>query len=177
MKKIKFILFLCLSATLLSCGDDDAPAFTLINANIAGTYNISSLESEEKATTTTPSGATVENYTIKAVADSFTDVNFILNANGTYTAKGGFRIVTTETSTGNSPVSNTEIVVFDAAGTYTLNASSRTIIFNQTSGDFIEDEFKIVTYNEKTVNISQEEIEVDGPDRTSFKGTIGLVRK
>ena len=51
MKNIKFILFLFLSITILSCSDNDnsVPAFALSNANIAGTYNMSSFNIDIKA--------------------------------------------------------------------------------------------------------------------------------
>ncbi|WP_299671598.1 hypothetical protein [uncultured Polaribacter sp.] len=179
MKNIKFILFLCISITLLSCGDnDDSPEFTLTTANIAGNYEISSIEVEEKETATGSSGASVDISTTIEVGDSFDDVSFVMNANGTFTATGKFRSVETLTTVNggtSAPVSS--IIVFDSAGSYTINSSENTITFDETSGDFIDGEFKVVTFTENTVNITQEDMDVDGGITISSKESINLSRK
>ena len=177
MKKIQFILFLCLSATLLSCGDDDVPAFTLTSANIAGNYDISSIQTEEKETATSSSGSMVDLSETKGVAKTFDDVAFVLNSNGTYTASGKFVFETTETPSGGTPEVDNEIIVFDASGTYAISATGNTITFNPTTGDFIEGAFKVVTFTQNVVNISQDDIDVDGSITFTSNLTMGLSRQ
>lgn len=168
-----------MSATLfISCGDDDdAPAFTLTNANIAGTYKFSSIETEEKETATGSSGTMVDISTSKGIAKTFDDVAFVFNANGSYTASGKFVFEKTITPNGGSPTKDDEIIVFNASGTYVINTLNSTITFNQTTGDFIDEQFKVVTFSQKNITITQSDVDVDGPITTTNKLSIGLVRQ
>lgn len=178
MKSLKFTLFLFISTIILSCGDDNSqPPFILSNANIAGTYDISSIEGEEKETATSNSGTVVNISTTTFLADSFDDINFVINANGTYTASGKYRVVVTETPNGGTPVKDNEIIVFDTNGSYQINTTDNTITFNPNDGDFIEGLFKVITFAENSVNLTQEDEDIDGGITTTFKGNIGLVRK
>lgn len=179
MKKLKFILLLFISATILSCGDDSTPVvFSLSNVNVAGSYDINSITYEEVETVTSSSGnSSIILTTIRGIADSFDDINFVLNSNGTYTASGKYRIVITETPNVGSPITDNEIIVFDADGSYQLDTVNNTITFNQQNGDFIEGVFNISTFNQNSVIMGQEDIDIDGNTTLTFKGNISLVRK
>jgi hypothetical protein len=179
MKFLKFILVLCISISIYSCGDDSSdPPLVLSNVTIEGTYDITSIIVAQVETVASSSGnSNVILTTITGVADSFDDINFTLNVNGTYTAVGGYRVVTTEVPNGGSPILDNEIIIIDASGSYQLNTTNNTINFNPTSGEFIEGEFAINTFTQTAVIISQEDIEVDGNTTYTFKGSIGLLRK
>ncbi|TXD52413.1 MULTISPECIES: hypothetical protein [unclassified Polaribacter] len=178
MKNLKFILTLIICVSISSCGDDtSAPPFTLSSANIAGNYTINSINEEEEETATSNSGTVVNVSTTTFVGDSFDDINFILNANGTYTASGKYRIVITETPNGGTPVNDFEIAVFDATGSYQINNIDNTITFNPSTGDFIEGLFTVITFTETSIKMTQEETDVDGGITTTLKANISLVRK
>lgn len=177
MKKLKLILALLVATTFSNCGDDTTVSFTLSAENIAGAYDITSINAEEEETATSSSGSVVNVSTTTIVGDSFDDINFIINTNGSYTAVGKYRVVITETPNGGSPVSENQIIVFDAAGSYQLDTMNNTITFSQQSGDFIEGTFNITSFNETSFLIGQEDVNVDGGITYTFKGEIKLVRK
>lgn len=179
MKFLKFIFILCISIALHSCREDaNEPPLLLSNATIEGNYDITSMVVEQVETVASSSGnSNLILTTITGVADSFDDINFALTANGTYTAVGGYRVVVTEVPNGESPITDTEIMIINASGTYQLDTTKNTITFNPTSGEFIEGEFGFNTFTSSSVIISQEDIEVNGNTTYTLKGTIRLVRK
>ncbi|WP_397445037.1 hypothetical protein [Polaribacter sp. R77954] len=179
MKNLKYILVLVLSVSFFSCGDDNSgnTVFTLSYANIAGTYEILSLEGEQNETATTNSGAVVNVFTSTIVADSFDDVNFTLNSDGTYTATGAYRIVINETPNGGTTTTDSEIEVFEASGTYTINNTTNTITFSPSNDEFVEGLFEVITFSETTFTITQEDSDVNGGITTTSTVRMALVRK
>jgi hypothetical protein len=177
MKNIKFILFLFLSITILSCSDNDnsVPAFALSNANIAGTYNMSSFNIDIKASTVV-SKVTVPVSTGKNVGDTF-QINFILNANGSYTVDGQYRVVSTITPTGMTPITNTEIIDIDDSGSFSINTTNNTINFISSKDDFLDGTFEIKTFNENSFSIEEETQETDGNITVDILGIVEFVRK
>lgn len=176
MKSLKFILFLCLSATILGCSSSDSePPFILSNANIAGTYNISSLSINAKATAVT-SGVPVTISNATSVGDVF-QFNFILNVDGSYTASGQYVIVSTVTPVGSAPITDTSIINIDDSGTYQINTTNNTITFTSSTGDFIEGTLNVVTFNETTVSLTQEIEEIDDPITTEISASISFTRQ
>ena len=60
MKKINFIICLCISAILVSCGDDNSDERLLLtNANLQGTYQIGAFNQIINETATSSTGANV----------------------------------------------------------------------------------------------------------------------
>lgn len=176
MKLFKFILVLCISVSITSCNDNTAePDFLLSNANIAGTYTIKSLSSTAKATAIT-SGipVTISNATI--IGDTFTDFSFTLNANGSYTASGPYRITTTVTPVGSNAITDISILTIEDAGTFQINTIENTITFTSNSGDFIEGTLNVITFNETTLSLSQETEEVEDPITTEIKTNITFIK-
>jgi hypothetical protein len=178
MKNIKFILILFLFVSITGCSDNaSAPPFSLSATNMAGNYDIGAINAEEEETATSNSGTVVNVSTTTFVGDSFDDINFALNTNGTYTASGKYRIVITETPNGGAPVNDFEIVVFDATGSYQINNIDNTITFNPSTGDFLEGLFTVVTFTETSITMTQEETDIDGGITTTLEASISLVRK
>ena len=177
MKTLKFTIFLFLIISLTSCGsDDDEPTFVLSNANIAGTYSISSLTADETETATSSSGSITVLTTIVTVGSIF-QVNFVINSNGTYTASGEYLLDITETPNMAGSTHYNEIINFETSGAYQLNTTNNTITFNPANGEFLEGELNIVTFNENTISLTQEEIDVDSGLTTTSNGKITFTRK
>lgn len=162
MKLFKIIFFICITATLSSCGDsDDGEDFTLSNTNIAGTYEMNAYRAEKSEDATSSSGSSVNLSKTVTVGDTF-QLNLVLSAAGTYTASGQYRTVATITPNGENSSEESKIVVVDVSGTYQLNAVDKTLVFNPQNDDFFKGLFTIKTFNENSLRLEQENLEVDG---------------
>jgi len=175
MKLLKFIFFLCVVTSITSCGDDEtAPNFPLSSANLVGNYEMNNFEAQGSEDATSSSGDTVNLTNTSTVGDTF-QLDFILNANGSYTASGQYRIVSTITPNGGTPSEESEIIVINATGSYQLN-SDNTITFNPQTGDFFEGIFTIKTFNDTSVILGQDQEEVQGNTTFTAKVTVGFIR-
>ncbi len=176
MKLTKLIFLFALAIATVSCGSDDdgATTYNLTNANLAGTYKISDL-SANSTSTTNVSGTTVTVATATVEGDTF-QVSVVFNANGSYTAVGQYRIVTTVTPTGQDPIIEEEIIVVDSNGSYSLNEVNQTISLNPEDDDFIEGLFDVTLFNNTTFNIKQEDVTTDGGITTSTEAILKLTR-
>lgn len=178
MNITKFLLVMFLAVATVSCNKDDDGGgdtpFTLTNTNLSGTYKISSA-SATSISTTNVAGSTVTVATTTVVGDTF-QVSIIFNENGSYTATGQYRIVTTITPTGGAPIVTEEILVVDSSGTYSLNSSSQTILINSNDDSFVDGLFDVALFNETTVNLTQEDISVEGGITTTTDGILNLTR-
>lgn len=176
MKFFKYVIILFISVSLVNCSKDSTePPFVLSNANLAGTYNINSLSVNIKATAIT-SGIPVTISRATNVGSVF-QFDFILNANGSYTASGQYVLDTSVTPTGSSPITNTSIINIDDSGTYQINTTTNTITFTSSKGDFIEGAMNVVVFNETTVSLTQETEEFEDPITTEIDANISFVRK
>lgn len=177
MKTFKYILILFLAFTFSNCGSNDSePPYLLTNANIAGNYNIGSLIIDAKAIATT-SGIAVTISNAKSIGDTF-QVDFILTANGTYTANGQYRVASTITPITGDPITDSSILLVDDSGTYQINSTNDAITFTSSlGGDFIEGELKVTTFNETIVSFNQEFVETEGSITTELNTSISFVRK
>lgn len=176
MKTFKFILFALIATTILSCAENNSePELNLSNENIAGAYNISSLviDTETRATT---SGITVTVANTSSIGDTF-QVNLIFNEDGTYTSSGQFRIVSTITPIGQNPITDSEIIVFSDAGSYSTNAVDNTISFMAQDNALIEGTFNVIIFNETTVSLNQEAEETIGELTSSINMNISIARQ
>lgn len=175
MKLLKFIFFLCVVTSITSCSDDEiAPNFPLSSENLVGNYEMNSRETQESEDATSSSGATVNLTNTSTVGDTF-QLDFVLNANGTYTASGQYRIVSTITPNGGTSSEESEIIVINATGSYLLN-SDNTITFNPQTGAFFEGIFTIKTFNETSVILGQDQEEVQGNTTFTARITVGFIR-
>ncbi|MBU3011623.1 hypothetical protein KO506_09430 [Polaribacter vadi] len=176
MKNVKYILLLFLSATILSCSDtDNEPQYLLSNANIAGTYEVSSLTGNESETATSSSGAVVDLATSTIVGANF-QISFDITASGTYEVSGLFREIKTTTPNGGATTTDEELLTIDSEGTYQINTLNNTINFIPTTGDFLEGTFNIETFTENIISITQDSETAEGSNTIYKTLNIGFTR-
>jgi hypothetical protein len=178
MKLLKYILVLFITASITSCSDsEEAPPFLLTNANIAGSYVVNSFNTEEIESATSSAGVTLEISKNIKVGDTF-QIAFEIKSNGTYSAKGEYRSVSTVTPTPSTGQANPEIIGgFDIPGSYQLNTTDNTIIFSSQSDEFIVGPFSINVFNETTLTMSQEVEETDGGISSNITSNISFTRQ
>ena len=180
MKLLKSLLVLFIAVSIASCSsNNDEVSFTLSNANIAGTYNISSLNIISKITTVTDVAGipvTLDIASSKSEGDTF-QVDFVINENGTYTSSGEYRLVTTISPITGETTTNSEIIKFNDSGSYVLNTTNETIVLTSDTDDFIEGTLNVVKFNENTIDISQEVEEKEGSNTVSLNYNISFIRQ
>lgn len=136
MKKLQLILLLAVGIVIASCGgDDDSADPELTTANIAGTYNLTFIESTYVESIILDAGTVVT--TTETVGDTFGDSNIVLSANGTYTTNFQYRITETTMSTieGSEATVDTEIINESDSGTYSISEENQTITFDGSAND------------------------------------------
>ena len=180
MKLLKFVFVLFVTVSFTSCSDSetDAIPFVLSNANISGAYNISSINLDTKVTSVTDvSGVPVPFVaTSTSTGDTF-DFEFILKADGTYTASGLYRIVSVITPALGDKVTNSEIISITDSGTFTLNTIDAQITFFSALDDFLNGTFNILIFNETVLSLYQEMEEVDDAVTTEINANISFIRE
>ena len=181
MKFFKFILVLLIAVSITGCSSNDSnePLFVLSNTNIAGTYNINSFIVDTNVTSVTEVAGVEVPFTVASSTsegDTF-QVAFVLNANGSYTASGQYRVVSVVTPAVGNQFTNTEIIDFTDSGSYSLNTVNNTITFTSVQGDFLNGELEVITFNETTITLSQEGEEVVDKVTTEIKANISFTRQ
>ena len=153
MKFSKILLVLFVAVSVLSCkNDDDGVAqFVLTNANLAGMHDLTFFELNADGTADV--GGIPVPVNLSAVGDTF-QVVFDFNENGTYTAQGQYRVVTTISVAGVSEI-DTEILVLDENGTFTTNANNQTLTING-NGNLGEGVFDVTLFNETELRLTQD---------------------
>jgi hypothetical protein len=176
MKILKFILVLFISASITSCSDNESnePSFLLSNDNLAGTYEIKSFSAKAKVTSVV-SGLPIT-VNSSSTGDSF-QVDFIIDADGSYTVSGLYRVVTMLTTIGSKPVTNIEILQVDDSGTYEIDSINGSITFTSSKGDLLKGTLNIVTFNETTFNLTQEVEETEGETTAAINANFSFIRK
>jgi len=158
MKATKYLLIFILALTVVSCNknDDDGESnsFLLNAANLAGTHALTFLTINIEETTEI-NGIPVTS-TISAVGSTF-QVEIIFLANGTYTIDGQYLVTTTVTVAGQTET-DTEIIVLDEAGTYSIDANAETIFVSGSGGELGSGTFDITLFNETDFRFTQTEI-------------------
>jgi hypothetical protein len=178
MKLYKSVLILFISVLFTYCSGDDTEVFIdLSNSTLSDTYSIKSLNEEIKeVATSAAAGTTVDVSTTSSIGDTFFEIDFVINANGTYTASGSYRMVSSIKPNGGDTVMENIIVSFDTAGTYTTNKTENTVTFSPNNGEFLKGEFNVLKFNETTVTLTQEVVEVNDPITNTINRTISLTR-
>jgi hypothetical protein len=176
MKNLKFILFLCISVTILSCGDDNnTPSYVLSNENIAGSYDIANLNISTNITTTTNS-IPITVATASTVGNLF-KVDVEMFANGTYTMVGSYTTTYKLTPVVGNATEIEDIVNIDNSGNFTINTTSNTITFSNGLLEDLSGTFEVQVFNENSFNLYQE-VDVNVLNNVEAITTnIGFTRK
>ncbi|MCG2420129.1 hypothetical protein K8089_13950 [Aequorivita sp. F47161] len=158
MKISKLFFLFILAAATISCSSDDdnnPPPYTLSAANFVDTYKLNFLEIREVETITFNNGTTSTSSAV-TVGSVFQNVNFVFNADNTYTASGLFNTVTTVTNAdGSTTVGDTVIVDLDESGTYSLSVGNSTLIVTDSDGGVTS--LEIRDYTETGMTLYSEE--------------------
>jgi len=157
MKSTKYLLIFILALTVVSCNknDDDGESnsFLLTAANLAGTHALTFLTVDIEETTEI-NGIPVTS-TITAVGSTF-QVEIVFLESGTYTIDGQYLVTTTVTVAGQSET-DTEIIVLDEGGTYSIDANAQTIFVSGSGGELGSGTFDITLFNETDFRFTQTE--------------------
>ena len=177
MNKLKYILFAVITSTILSCADNSTePELILSNESLAGNYDITVLNSDiETSTIVANVPVTVANASL--VGDTF-QVDVVINADGTFSAGGQYRVVSTITPVGSDAITETEILTFEQTdGTYTLNTLENTITFSSQDVSLIEGTFNVIVFNETTFTLNQQVEEIVGDLTVRANVNLSLERR
>ena len=177
MNKLKYILFAIITSTILSCADNSTePELILSNESLAGNYDITVLNSDiETSTVVANVPVTVANASL--VGDTF-QVDVVINADGTFSAGGQYRVVSTITPVGSDAITETEILTFEQTdGTYTLNTLENTITFSSQDVSLIEGTFNVIVFNETTFTLNQQVEEIVGDLTVRANVNLSLERR
>tara|TARA_B100000787_G_scaffold98399_1_gene72556 strand:+ start:14792 stop:15322 length:531 start_codon:yes stop_codon:yes gene_type:complete len=176
MKALRLILFVLIASTIVSCADNTVePELTLSNENLAGDYNLTSFNTNIE-TSATVSGVTVPVSNTSLVGNTF-QVDIIFDTDGTYTAAGEYVIVGTITPVGADAITESEIIVFSDAGSYSVNTLDNTITFMVQGEELLSGTFNVTVFNETTFTISQQAEETLGELTSSININASLERK
>ena len=127
MKKINLIIWLCLSAILVSCGDDNSDdRLLLTNANLQGTYQIGAFNQVINETATSSTGSNVNLSTTTNVGDIY-NLDITINENGTYSASGQYTFDFVTKPNGSAQVTGSTIVDVEDLGNFTISSLDNTI--------------------------------------------------
>jgi hypothetical protein len=177
MKTLKLILFAVITSTILSCADNSTePEIILSNESLAGNYDVAVLDSDlETSTVVADVPVTVANASL--VGDTF-QVDVIINADGTFSAEGQYRVVSTITPVGTAPITETEIITLDpSSGSYILNTLQNTITFSSQDMSLLEGTFNVIVFNETTFTLNQQVEETLGDLTVKANVNLSLERK
>ena len=180
MRFFKFIIVLFISALITNCSSSDSEESTIIlsNTNIAGSYSITSLNTDMKVTSVTQVGGVsvpLDVATASNNGDTF-QIDFQLEKNGSFKAIGQFRMISKVTPAIGNPETETVILDIDTSGTFDLDTTNNTIQFNVSFGDFLSGTFNITTFNETVLILYQETEETEDSITTEMETTISFVR-
>ena len=158
MKPTKILLIFVLALSVISCNkkDDDGEtnSFLLNAANLAGTHALTFLTINIEETTEI-NGIPVTS-TITSVGSTF-QVEIIFLENGTYTIEGQYLMTTTVSVAGQSET-DTEIIVLDEGGTYSIDANEETIFVSGSGGELGSGTFDITLFNETDFRFTQTQV-------------------
>lgn len=158
MKATKFLLIFILALSVISCNknddDGDTNSFLLNAANLAGTHALTFFTVDINETTEI-NGIPVSS-TITAVGSTF-QVEIIFLEDGTYTIEGQYLVTTTVTVAGQSET-ETQIIVLNEGGTYSINANEETIFISGSGGELGSGTFDITLFNETDFRFTQTQI-------------------
>ena len=104
-------------------------------------------------------------------------MDVVFNTNGTYTAGGQYRVTSTVTPVATPPVTNTEIIVFNDSGSYSINSDENTITFMIQDQALLSGTFNVSDFNENSISLTQQVEETIGDITSLINMNISLDRK
>ena len=111
------------------------------------------------------------------VGDTF-QVDVVINADGTFTAGGQYRVVSTITPVGTPAITESEIIIFEPSpGSYTLDSIENTITFMSQDAGLLEGTFNVIVFNETTFTLNQQIEETMGDLTVKANVNLSLERK
>lgn len=177
MNKLKYIFFAVITSISLSCADNSTePELILSNESLAGNYDVTVLDSDiETSTVVANVPVTIANASL--VGDTF-QIDVVINSDGTFSAGGQYRVVSTITPVGSDTITETEIITFEpSSGSYTLNTLENTITFSSQDMSLLEGTFNIIVFNETTFTLNQQVEEIVGDLTVRANVNLSLERK
>jgi len=169
MKLLKNIFILILAVSLASCSsDDDNNQYLLTNENIAGSYNITLLNTKEVQTTDVNG---VDIITETTETGSTFQLEVIFSENGNVLMDGEYVINTRVEVAGQLVEEDTEIIVIDSEQTnYTTNNTSMTLVLD---GEV----YDVTVFNSNEIRLSLEDVYTEGGDNYVYTEDIKMVRQ
>jgi len=138
MKIFKLLIIAIAVTTLSSCSsDDDSPRVELTLENVAGTYQITLLNTSFELSRTASNGEEVVIETETCEGDTFNSTRLILNADGTFTTTGSYREICELRIDGNTTTEDPEIVPFENSGSYSVNDTNNTFTLGGLVSDVV----------------------------------------
>ena len=179
MKKINFIICLCISAILVSCGDDNnEERLLLTNANLKGTYQIGAFNQVIDETATSSTGTKVSLSTTTNVGDIYS-LDIVMNENGTYTASGQYTLDFVTKPNGSAQVTGSSIIDVEDLGNFTINSLDNTITFTASTSledDFLSGTYNVVLLNSTTLSLVQESETSSGSLNNSTRTSYSFIK-
>ena len=106
------------------------------------------------------------------------DDTYKFNADGTFTAGGQYRVVSTITPVGTPAITESEIIIFEPSpGSYTLDSIENTITFMSQDAGLLEGTFNVIVFNETTFTLNQQIEETMGDLTVKANVNLSLERK
>jgi len=141
-----------MAVSLVNCGSDDEgePSFDLTQANLVGTYRMTSFEGDRETTVTTSDVETNVGQTSEA--DTI-ELEITINSNGTFSVDSdtdSYRLGTTVD--GSDTVYD---IITVTGGSYTLNTTNSTLTLSSTNG-VIDGVYSIDEFDMSELVVSEE---------------------
>ena len=169
LKPQLWLVVLLMVFTACDNDDDNSNSVELTIENLAGTYNITFLENSTENTQIASNGEEVVIETQDCIGDTFTNVQFTFNIDGTATFSGSFREVCLTTINGNV-TEDSEIVDLEDMGPFSVNSTNNTIIFNGLSAD-------VTLFNGTDLQLEIIDIDTFEDETETFTSEIRMVRE
>lgn len=169
MKLLKNIFALIIIVSLASCSsDDDNNTYDLTNENIAGTYDVTFLNTKEVQTTDVNG---VDIITETTTTGSTFQLEVIFSENGNVLMDGEYVVNYRVEVAGQVTVEGTEIIVIDSEQTnYVANNASMTLVLDGKTYD-------VTLFNSNEIRLSQEDIYTENGDTFVYTEEIRMVRQ
>ncbi len=169
MKLLKNLFALIVIVSLASCSsDDDNNQFLLTNANLAGTYDVTFLNTTEVQTTDV-NGADIITITT-TIGETF-ELEIVFSENGNYLIDGLYVERYKRIVDGDIIEEDTDIIDIDVEeGTYSTNDTSMKLTLD---GEV----YDVTLFNENEIRITFEDVWVEDGDDFVYTEEIRLERQ